>query len=212
MKWLSIFTLFLLCLIHSGCSTIEKYGYFTPIDKNNDWSIEKNKKYQTYYDETTHYYNSCDSISSIRIGFTNTVKSLTVGPPLIPILPIPFIKNNRFYITISIKTHNDIDTSAILKYIHINLNDSLIVEPYNSTLHNSKKTDLTFFKSTCDKQSTINNVLRISYRCDIKPNKVQKINISFDKKLNDRLDSNYKDLILKRKNRLRYCGFFFVAS
>jgi hypothetical protein len=210
MKWLSIFTLFFLCLIYNGCSAIEKHAYFKPLDKNNNWNIEKNKKYEPYYNETTHYYNSCDSISAIQIRFTNTVKSLTVGPPLIPILPIPFIKNNKFYVYIFIKTQDDTDISTISKYIHISLNDS-IIEPSSSSLYNDQRW-LSSYKFSCDKQSTTNNVLTITYRYDIKPNKVKKIIISFDKELNDRFNSNYKDLVLKKRNRLRYCGFFYIAS
>lgn len=213
MKWLSIFTLFFFCLIYSGCSTIEKYGYFKPLDKNNTWNIEKNKEYEPYYDYTTHYYHSCDSISSIRINFTNTVKSLTIGPPLIPILPIPFIKNNTFQVSISIKTQNNTGISTFSQYIHITFNDSLIIKPYESILSNDQKEwDKNFHKSICDIQSTTNIFLWMLYRYDIKPNKIKKITICFDKELNDRFNSNYKDLILKRRNRLRYSGFFFPAS
>lgn len=199
MKSLLILILFFFSLINSGCSTIEKCGYFEPLDKNNNWTIEKNAAYKPYYSNTTHYYYCGDSLSSMRIGFTNTVGSLTIGLPLIPIFPIPVIKNKTFQVSIEIKTQNDTDISTISKYIHISFNDSLVMKPNKTYLSNELKEEN-------------NNFLQILYHYNIKPNKIKKITIRFDEKLNDRLKFNYKALILKRQNRLRYSGFFFPAS
>jgi len=210
MKLLPILVLFL-WLINTGCSTIVKCAYLKPLDKDNNWIIQRNnKKPSGYLPFSTHYYHSCDSISSIRIEFTNLIQSLTFGPPLIPVIPLFFLKGGNYQISISIKTKNDTDVVAISKYIHIIFNDSLTIEPYDAILDNSQREwGEEFHKSICDNQSITNKLLWILYRYEIDPNKVKKITVCFDKELNRKLNSNFKDLRLKRKNRLRYYGFLF---
>src|ERR1035437_7436060 len=96
-----------LLLATTGCSCMEKCIYLKPLEKNNNWIIQRNENYKGSYDYVTHYYYSCDSLSSISISFANRVRPVMVGPPLIPIFPMFGFKTVQFLISISIKTYNE---------------------------------------------------------------------------------------------------------
>jgi len=128
MRLIYIVIVFLL-LASTGCSSIEKCIYLKPIEKNNNWIVQRNKHYRGSYDFVTHYYYSCDSLSSIRVSFTNRVRPILIGPPIIPIFPMFSFKTETFQISISIKTYNDTDLVALSKGIHIKINDSLSFFP-----------------------------------------------------------------------------------
>ena len=200
-------------LASSGCSSIEQCIYLKPIEKNNNWIVQRNKHYRGSYDYVTHYYFACDSLSSIRVSFTNRVRPILAGPPIIPIFPMWSFKTETFLISISIKTYNDTDLVTLSKEIHIKINDSLSSFPYDIILDNSqKKWKEESHKSICDNQSKTNNYLRILYRYKVNPDKINNITISFDQAINKKLSSNYKSLNLKRGNRLHYNALFFPAS
>lgn len=212
MRSIHIVIVFLL-LANTGCSCLEKCIYLTPIEKDNNWIIQRNADYKGSYDYVTHYYYSCDSLSSIRISFTNRVRPIMVGPPLIPIFPMFGFKTVTFLISISIKTYNDTDLLTLSKYIHIKINDSLSFFPYHIILDNTqKKWKEESYKSICDNQSKTNNYSRILYRYKGNPDIINNITISFDQAFNKRLRSNYKSLDLKRRNRLHYSAFFVPMS
>lgn len=212
MRLIHIVIVFLL-LANTGCSSVEKCIYLRPLKKNNNWIVERNKQYRGYYDYETHYYFSRDSLSTIRVSFTNRVRPILIGPPVIPIFPMFSHKTETFEISIYIRTFNDTDLVSLSKYIQIEINDELSFLPCDTILTTSpNKHNEESGNSISDKQLKTNKSVRIRFRYKIKPNEINNLTVSFDQGFNKKLKSNFKDLNLQRKNRLHYNALFFPNS
>lgn len=202
-----------LLIVCAGCSSIEKCIYLKPIETNDNWIVHRNKHYRGYYDVVTHYYFACDSLCSIQVSFTNRVRPILIGPPIIPIFPMFSYKSETFQISISIKTYNDTDLVSVSRSIHIKINDSLKISPYETILDDSQRPwKEEFHNAICDNQSKTSKFLRIVYRYKLPPQKIKKLTISFDEDCNERFWPNFKPLNLLKKNRLHYNVLFFPSS
>lgn len=205
-----ILAILLLC---TSCSTIEVYNYYKPVDKQTAWKIEKNKDYTPGYNSVTHTYYSCDSLSSIRMDFTNTIKCVTIGPPLIPFIPGGFIKSRYFQASISIKTNNYQDLSEISKGIVIKFNDTLELKPFYAIIDTkTTPSQIEFHQSICDSYSNTNTIIWLLLRFDINPGDVKNLEVRFDNELNKQLRSNHQTLKMKSKRKWKYCPLFFYMT
>lgn len=223
MRTFVIFTL--LFILFTACSVVENAFYVKNTKRNSGWIRERDAKYQAYYRSFhTNSYQQNNNTDTIIINVTSSPRALFIGPPLIPIFPVFYIKgfNDGVYSDIHITSSKNLDIEQVLQHIRFTFNDTVRYTPEKRNLRKNggymedfdciQQVQATHEKNDFPVDHKVQKKsITIGLYFTMNPKKIRKIKIEFDDKIISQLSLNPKPLELKKRIHLQYTPFVYMA-